>query len=426
MLLPVVKDIVPVLTALYQLCWRWSSVPKSWCVAQIVPIYKKGDPLDPANFRPISLTSILRKLLELCLQSSLEDSAPPLDIVQGGFRRRRSALDQALCLHELCRQHAEDHFGEPPVLAFLDIKSAYDTVDRAVIWRALETHVAEPMLGILQSLFDNVSVQVLLGGHSSRSFWPRTGVLQGSILSPFLYSIYINGLPSVLRSVVIPTSSRVFDSMPRFEHSGLWLNSLLYADDVVIIGAPDTMPRLLRAAENHSRSLGYRWNPAKCVVLNPPNAHGARPLKLYGTEIPSSNSFTYLGIPFSIKGAIDTKLLLQRNVASGLAAMRNTLQVLSLRTSSFSRLTSSRLYATFVRPCFEYGLCLCLFTVKELELLEKGQDFCLRIAFGGHKTTSTAVFKHITNLPSMTERAHILGFKFIKLLQSQSDFAGPP
>ncbi|KAG1243101.1 hypothetical protein G6F57_022566 [Rhizopus arrhizus] len=53
------------------------------------------------------------------------------------------------------------------------------------------------------------------------------------------------------------------------------------------------MPRLLRAAETHSRSLGYRWNPAKCVVLNPPNAHGARPLKLYGTEIPSSNSFTY-------------------------------------------------------------------------------------------------------------------------------------
>ncbi|KAG1368960.1 hypothetical protein G6F61_012739 [Rhizopus arrhizus] len=132
MLLPVVKDIVPVLTALYQLCWRWSSVPKSWCVAQIVPIYKKGDPLDPANFRPISLTSILRKLLELCLQSSLEDSAPPLDIVQGGFRRRRSALDQALCLHELCRQHAEDHFGEPPVLAFLDIKSAYDTVDQSL------------------------------------------------------------------------------------------------------------------------------------------------------------------------------------------------------------------------------------------------------------------------------------------------------
>ncbi|KAG1489959.1 hypothetical protein G6F46_011333 [Rhizopus delemar] len=400
MLLVIVHDVVPVLTALFQLCWRWSSIPTQWCVAQIVPIYKKGDPLDPANFRPISLTSILRKLFELCLQSSLEDTAPPLDIVQGGFRRGRSALDQALCLHELCRQHTEDHFGEPPVLAFLDIKSAYDTVDRAVIWRALETHVSEPMLGILQSLFDNVSVQVLLGGNSSRFFWPRTGVLQGSILSPFLYSIYINSLPSTLRSVSMPTFSRVFNSMPRFEHNGLWINSLLYADDVVLIGAPETMPRLLRAAEDHSRSLGYKWNPAKCVILNPPNAHGARPLKLYGTAMPSSTSFAYLGIPFSNKGAIDTKLLLQRNVASGLAAMRNTLQVLGLLTPSFSRLTTSRLYATFVRPCFEYGLCLCVFTTKDLETLEKGQDFCLRIAFGGHKTTSTAVFKHITNLPS--------------------------
>lgn len=187
--------------------------------------------------------------------------------------------------------------------------------------------------------------------------------------------------------------------MPRFVHNGLWINSLLYADDVVIIGAPETMPRLLRAAENHSRSLGYRWNPAKCVVLNPPDAHGAQPLKL--------------GIPFSKKGEIDTSLLLQRNVASGLAAMRNTLQPIGPRTPSFSRLTASRLYSTFIRPCFEYGLAICTFSVKERETLEKGQDQCLRIAFGGHRKASTAVFKHMTNLPSLTERAHILGFKYI-------------
>ncbi|KAG1241083.1 hypothetical protein G6F68_017036 [Rhizopus microsporus] len=96
----------------------------------------------------------MRKLFELCLQQELESTAPPLDPVQGGFRHHRSALDQALCLHELCRQHTIDHSGEPPVLAFLDIKSAYDTVDRAIVWRALETHVSEPMLGILQCLFD--------------------------------------------------------------------------------------------------------------------------------------------------------------------------------------------------------------------------------------------------------------------------------
>ncbi|KAG0924327.1 hypothetical protein G6F30_013661 [Rhizopus arrhizus] len=114
MLLPIADDLVPVLTLLFRLCWIWSAVPAAWCTAQVVPIYKKGDPLQPANYRPISLTSVLRKLFELCLQTTLEDTAPSLDPVQGGFRHSRSALDQALCLNELCRQHAIDHHGEPP------------------------------------------------------------------------------------------------------------------------------------------------------------------------------------------------------------------------------------------------------------------------------------------------------------------------
>ncbi|KAG1038994.1 hypothetical protein G6F43_012604 [Rhizopus delemar] len=413
MLLPIAKDLIPPLTLLFKLCWRWSSVPRAWCTAQVIPIYKKGDPLDPGNFRPISLTSVFRKLLELCIQDTLVSTAPPLDMVQGGFRRNRSTLDQVLCLHELCRQHSEDHYGEAPVLAFLDIKSAYDTVDRAIIWRALETYVSSPMLGLLQSLFDQVSIEVLLSGYSSPAFWPRTGVLQGSILSPFLYSIYINSLPSALRSIRMPLTQRVYDSMPRREFSNLWINCLLYADDVVIIAAPEVMPRLLRKAESHSRELGYRWNPAKCVIVNSPTAHGAPPLRLYGNPLPIETTFNYLGIPINIKGMISTDLLIARNAKSALAAMRGSLCPLGLRSSAFSRLTASRLYATFIRPKFEYGLCICLFTVKQLELLDKAQDQCLRLAFGGHQKASTAVFKHLTFLPHMHERVHTLRLKYL-------------
>ncbi|KAG1043810.1 hypothetical protein G6F43_011575 [Rhizopus delemar] len=355
----------------------------------------------------------MRKLFELCLQAELESTAPPLDPVQGGFRHHRSALDQALCLHELCRQHTIDHSGEPPVLAFLDIKSAYDTVDRAIVWRALETHVSEPMLGILQCLFDQVSIQVLLGGYSSPSFWPRTGVLQGSILSPFLYSIYINTLPAALRDVRLPVSARYYSSTPQREFGGLWINCLLYADDVVLIAAPEVMPKLLMRAEEHSRSLGYRWNPAKCVVLNCPSDHGGRRMKLYGSPIPKEPSFSYLGVPFSPQGKISTDLLIRRNTASAVSAMRATLLPIGIRSAGFSRLTASRLYSTFIRPKFEYGLCLCTFQVKQLALLEKSQDICLRMAFGGHRTSSTGVYKHLANLPSMKERSVTLVFKFI-------------
>ncbi|KAG1000902.1 hypothetical protein G6F27_013381 [Rhizopus arrhizus] len=48
MLLPIADEVIPIITLLFQLCWKWSSVPSAWCTAQVVPIYKKGDALDPA------------------------------------------------------------------------------------------------------------------------------------------------------------------------------------------------------------------------------------------------------------------------------------------------------------------------------------------------------------------------------------------
>jgi hypothetical protein len=413
MLLPILNDLAPVLVLLFSLCWIWSRVPKTWCTAQVIPIFKKGDPLDAANYRPISLTSVMRKVMELCLYPGLLDSAPTHDIVQGGFRANRGTLDQALALHEICRQHTIDHMGEPPVLCFLDIKQAYDSVDRNIIWRALETHVPDALLGILQCLFDNVRIEALVSGARSPTFWPGTGVLQGSILSPFLYSVYINSLPAALRSISMP-SSRVFGTMPQRKYNGLWINSLLYADDVVLIGTAETMPRLLKKAEEHSLTLGYRWNPLKSVVVNAPLYTGrATPLRLYGSNLPTADSFIYLGLPFNTKGQLDTSLLVQRNARSTLVAMRSGIQPFGFHSPSFSRLTSARIYTTFIRPKLEYGLAISTFLVKDHKVIEKAQDQCLRLCFGGHSKASTMVFKHMTGLPSMRERIETLGFKML-------------
>ncbi|KAI9334054.1 hypothetical protein BD770DRAFT_332882, partial [Pilaira anomala] len=60
-----------------------------------------------------------------------------------------------------------------------------------------------------------------------------------------------------------------------------------------------------------------------------------------------------------------------------------------------------------------YGLGISLFLKKDLLAIEKAQDQCLRMAFGGHRTSSTAVFKHMTNLPSMQARVHTLVFKMV-------------
>ncbi|KAG0892487.1 hypothetical protein G6F33_013986 [Rhizopus arrhizus] len=161
-------------------------------------------------------------------------------------------------MHSYRRRH--NHY---PVVAFLDIKSAYDTVDRRIIWQSMLASSAPlSLVSLLANMFDDVSVSVLLQNNVSDPFVPSTGVLQGSVLSPHLYSIYVNTLPALLRSAASATTTSVLsvspsgppgpgalvaDGLPFGPLVGTAalssssptptpINSLLYADDVALVG----------------------------------------------------------------------------------------------------------------------------------------------------------------------------------------------
>lgn len=91
--------------------------------------------------------------------------------------------------------------------------------------------------------------------------------------------------------------------------------------------------------------------------------------------------------------------------------MRTGIQPLGVHSPCFSRVTSAKIYTIFIRPKLEYGLNIIIFLVKNYKLLERTQDQCLRLAFGGHRSVSTYVFEHMTCLPSMRERVNTLQFK---------------
>lgn len=95
---------------------------------------------------------------EFFVMSELDTHSPVLDVAQGGFRPQHGPLDQALCWHDLMHENFAAHHRRP-VVAFLNIQFAYDTVDCRAIWSALAgLSLSRAVLGLLINLFDDVTV----------------------------------------------------------------------------------------------------------------------------------------------------------------------------------------------------------------------------------------------------------------------------
>jgi hypothetical protein len=118
------------------------------------------------------------------------------------------------------------------------------------------------------------------------------------------------------------------------------------------------------------------------------------------------DEFVYLGVPFDRKGICSSSMV--KKCQRGALASMSQLNAIGCNRSGFPLLFSTKLYSCFVRPKLEYGLGITQLKLADFRALEKIQDTCLRMIFGGHRAASTMVFRHLTNLPLMKQRAAIL------------------
>ena len=94
-----VNEIAPVLQNIFQQSLNKSKTPSDWKKANIVPIFKKGDRTKPTNYRPVSLTAVVSKMLEHIVVAQIMDHLDHHQIIhenQHGFRSRRSCESQLL------------------------------------------------------------------------------------------------------------------------------------------------------------------------------------------------------------------------------------------------------------------------------------------------------------------------------------------
>ena len=378
------------------LWFRWlffkGRIPQSWTRSLVVPVPKKGDLNLIKNYRPISLTESFRKLFEHCILRWLQSHCAPVHFAQGGFRSHHCVNDMVLSLHQVLSTHKNMH------VAFLDIKAAYDSVDRRILWRRCkEMNFPDTVIHILMRLFDHNSAQLVLEGKRSRPFGISSGVLQGSVLSPFLYSVFINDLAEELSK---HSTVKVGDCN---------MNCTLYADDIALFArSAMELQMLLFFCSRHANKNRYQFSVEKCAVIGSPNFE----YKLSNKLIPHCESFCYLGVEVGRSGILPNEFIKRRCDITVNSGMK--LAMLGMNIGGFPQHVLINLYKTFIRSKLEASTCLLVPLKKNLRKIEAAQRTVLaRIFFCSGHCTSGPILMGICGVPSMSFRQKFLRSRYV-------------
>ena len=130
------------------------------------------------------LARIILERIKTAIDANLRDE-------QAGFRCGRSCTDQIATLRIIIEQSIE--WQSPLYINFVDFKKAFDMVDRNTLWKVLR-HYGLPIkiVNTIQGLYKNTKCQVIHQSALSPSFNVDTGVRQGCLLSPLIFSVVID------------------------------------------------------------------------------------------------------------------------------------------------------------------------------------------------------------------------------------------
>ncbi|KAK3551897.1 hypothetical protein QTP70_031559 [Hemibagrus guttatus] len=204
MLQTISPDLLPFITTVINGSLTSGHVPTAFKKARVIPILKKPalDPSDISNYRPVSLLSFLSKILERVVCNQLSDYLMQNNLHdpnQSGFKAAHSTETALLAVTE--KLHAARSAKLSSVLILLDLSAAFDTVNHKTLLSTLRS------LGIcgtawewFASYLDGRSYQVTWKGLTSAPRRLSTGVPQGSVLGPLLFSLYTHSLGKVISS----------------------------------------------------------------------------------------------------------------------------------------------------------------------------------------------------------------------------------
>ena len=238
--------LLPHITYIFNTIIKYSDFPKNWKRAKIIPIPKNQN-----EYRPIALLPFVSKVFEMLIFRQLERHFQRNKLLterQSGYRQNRSTITALIDITEYLREATDK--GNISFLTLLDHSKAFDSVDHHILCEKLYRwyNISESATSLIYSYLSNRYQAVYLNNTCS-SFLPVSkGVPQGSVLGPFLFSVYVNDLPNVLKFCRVQ----------------------MYADDVQLC-ISSSLSNVNMCVENLNSDLNnvFEWATCNRLCLNP-------------------------------------------------------------------------------------------------------------------------------------------------------------
>ena len=212
------------LTSLFNVMLSHGFVPNQFRLGTMIPIIKDthGNASDVNNYRGITISPIPSKIFEHLLKNVFSHHLTTSSY-QFGFKTNSSTSHAIFALKETINYYI-DH-GSRVYSSFLDASKAFDRlVHSGLFLKLMQRCIPKCLLDILITWYDGLQCRVKWEGYFGNWFPISAGVRQGGILSPDLYSIYVDGLITILQASGIGCYTY-----------GIFAAALFYADDMCIL-----------------------------------------------------------------------------------------------------------------------------------------------------------------------------------------------
>ena len=396
------------LVYLFNCSLRTGIFPDEWKVAKVIPLYKGGDREVVGNYRPVSLLPLPGKILEKIVHdrmSNFFEESSFLSPNQGSFRKGYSTVSTIADL-------TDDLFnginkGHTSLVAFIDLQKAFDTVDTKILLLKLyEAGIRDSTGNWCKSYLTNRSQRTLANGRVSGVLPVTCGVLQGSVLGPLLFLVFINDLQQALSNCRVK----------------------LYADDSVLYHSGVNVAETAQLLQTSLREFGH-WCRVNKLTINAKKSKlmvfgtrskvkKAKNVKIYinGDQLQRVPTFKYLGM------ILDPTLNFNHHVSFVIRTVLHKMTLLAKVKKYLNNNVSLQIYKSMILPYLDYAdVIFAGSNTGDLDKLQRLQNRCLRMCLGYDRLFSRDRAHKHAMVPFLADRrkAHTLNFMYNR--QSRRD-----